>query len=88
MPLRGEVGEEFLPVVNDLPLKVLPIVEPGPTQIVIIDAKPQGPHQPQLGSHRDARAADAPRVVRDLRLIEHHVQLGRVPGGHGYGQTE
>ena len=72
----GRAALRALPIVDHLPGEVLPIVEPGPAKVVVVDAKPQRPHQPQLGSSRDARAADAARVVRDLRLVQHDVQPG------------
>ena len=74
MSAGRQCGCERVPIVDDLPREMLPIVEPGAAEVVIVDAKPQRPHQPQLGPDGHARAADAARVVGDLRLVQHDVQ--------------
>ena len=73
-----------MPVVDDFPLQVLPIVEARAAQIVVVEPKAQRPDQPQLGPGGHARAADAARVVRNLRLIEHDVQQRLVFGRFGH----
>ena len=71
---RGEPLGQRVPIVDGLPLQVLPIVEARAAQIVVVEPKAQRPHQPQLGPGGHARPAHAAGVVRNLRLIEHDVQ--------------
>src|SRR5262245_39841509 len=53
---------------------MLPVIEPRPPQVIIIDPKSQRPHQPQLRPDRDAGAADAAGVVRNLRLMQDNIE--------------
>ena len=62
---------------------MFPIIEPRPAKVIVVDAKAERPDQPQLGPHRHARAADAPSVVGNLRLVKDDVQQRFVVGGHG-----
>ena len=70
----AEPRPEGVPTVHRFPLQVLPVVESGPAQVVVIDAKAERSDEPQLGSEGDARAADVARVLRDLWLVEHDMQ--------------
>ena len=70
----GSAALELVPIVDDLPGEMLPIIEPGAAKVVVVDAKAERPHQPQLGPDRHARAADAARVVGNLRLVQDDVQ--------------
>jgi len=66
---------QVVPVIDDLPFKVFPVVEAGAAEVVVVDAEPERANEPELRADGDAGAADAARVVRDLRLVQHDVQL-------------
>src|SRR6478735_12030357 len=57
--LVGQGGLEFCPIIDDLPRKSFPVIEPRSAQVIIIDPKTEWPHKPQFRAHRDARSPDA-----------------------------
>src|SRR5687768_11884543 len=61
---------------------MFPVIQPGATKIVIVHAKTERPHEPQLGSNCNAGAANTARVVWYLRLVKHHVQERCVGNRH------
>lgn len=69
---------EGIPIVHNFPFKLLPIVEAGAAEVIVVYPKAERAHQPQLRPDGKARPADAPRVVRDLRLVENDVEQGIV----------
>ncbi len=83
VPMRfdGQLGDQCGPIVDDLPFKVLPIIEARPAEIGILGAKSERPHEPQFRPNGHAGPPDVAGVVMNLRLMEHDVQLGFV--GHG-----
>ena len=78
-----EGGRQFAPIIDHLPVKMLPVIEASPAEIVIIDAKTERPDEPELGADGHARAADTARVIRDFRLVEDDVEDGFVRVRHG-----
>ena len=62
------------PIVDHLPLEVLPVVQASPAEIVIVDPEAERTHEPQLGAGRHAGAADRTGIVRNLRLVQNNVQ--------------
>src|SRR5690349_19825813 len=42
--------------------------------MLFVEMKPEGTHQPELRSHRHARAADVAGVLRNVGLMQDHVQ--------------
>jgi hypothetical protein len=53
---------------------MIPVVEPGPTEIIIVEPEAERADEPELGSGGHARAADGTRVIGNLRLMENNVQ--------------
>ena len=51
-----------------MPFQMVPIVQPGTSQVMVIQPKSEGFDQPQHGPHRDAGAADIARVLGDLGM--------------------
>ena len=89
-----QLGEQRLggrnrrgPVVDHLPGEMLPIIEPGAAQIIVIEPKAERPDEPQLGPRGNARAAHAAGVVWNLGLIKHDVQQRLVGESRTYGSA-
>jgi hypothetical protein len=53
---------------------MLPVVQTGAAEIVVVDPKPKRSDHPELRPNGDARAADTPGVIRNLRLVQNDVQ--------------
>jgi hypothetical protein len=59
---------------------MLPIVHPGPPEVIIIDLKAKRPDEPKLGPNGYTSTADTSGVVRNLGLVQHNMQFGLVMG--------
>ena len=63
----------FIDVVDDAEIEVLPIVEPGPTDVAIIEQEAEGADQPKGRADRHAGSADRAGVAGDFRLDQDDV---------------
>lgn len=63
---------------------MLPVVESRAAKMLGVELKPQRPHQPQPGPRCQACAADIPRVLWNLGLVQYDVQQGS--SGQGIGR--
>ena len=45
---------EGRPIVDDFPLQIFPIVQARATEVIIVNSKPERPHEPQLRADRNA----------------------------------
>lgn len=79
--IRWDTRQKMIPGIGSFPLEVLPIVEPGPLQLLFVHSKSGRAYNPQFGIQGGAGPADIPRVLRNLRLVQNDVQ-DRF-GGHG-----
>ena len=71
---------ECFPMIHGFPLQMLPIVHPGPPEVVIIDLKAKRPDEPKLRPNGYASTADTSGVVRNLGLVQHNMQFRLVMG--------
>ena len=71
---------ECFPMIHGFPLQMLPIVHPGPPEMVIIDLKAKRPDEPKLGPNGYTSTADTSGVVRNLGLVQHNMQFWLVMG--------
>jgi len=55
---------------------MLPIVQAGSLQLLVVQAKTGRLYDPKLGIQSDARATNVPSVLRYLGLIKHNVESG------------
>ena len=62
------------PVIDHFPIQVLPVIEPGASQVAVVEAESQRAHQPQFGAQGHAGSADVAGVVGDFRLVKHNVE--------------
>ena len=80
-PIRWDLRQKMIPRIGSLPLKVLPIVETCPLQLLLVHSETSRANDPQFGIQCRAGAADIPRVLWNLGLVQNDVQ-DRI-GGHG-----
>ena len=66
-------------------VEVLPVVQPGPSEVAVVKVKTQRPHQPERRARGDAGPADRTGVGRDLGLDEDHVEGLAGAGASGSG---
>lgn len=70
-PLTGrERLLQVFPVINRLPMEMLPVIEPGPAKPFLVNPEPQRTNQPKLRSQCDAGPANRAGVWGNFRLIE------------------
>ena len=55
----------------------MPVIQARVAQFLVVGGEAHGPHQVQRRPGDGAGAGDVPRVLGDLRLYEHNVQLGQ-----------
>lgn len=77
--IRKGFGER-LPIRDVFHVEVLPVVEPGAAEPSFIEVESGGADDPKFGPDGDARATDVSRVLRDLRLVQDHMQRARTSG--------
>ncbi len=68
---------ELGPVVDRFPVEQGPVIHSGSAEVFGVEEEAERADQPQLGADRDTRAPDVSRVLRDVGLIEHHMQQWR-----------
>ena len=76
--------DEMFPTVDYFVLEVLPVIEAGPPQVVVVELETERANEPQFRPHCHAGSADASRIVGDLRLEKHDMQAWSI--GHGQGR--
>jgi hypothetical protein len=64
---------KMLPIIDDLPVQMLPVVEPGPPQPLFINPKTQGPHQPKFSPQGNAGSTNRPGIWCDFWLVQDNV---------------
>ena len=64
-------ADQVVPVVDHLPFQVLPVIEPGSLEIVVVGPKSERSDEPQFGGDRNAGSTHTAGVVGDLWLVEH-----------------
>ena len=76
----------MLPVVNDFPVEMLPIIEASPAKSLFVDSKAQRANQPKLGTEGDASATNGACIGGNFRLKKYdmqsrwHAVLRGIPG--------
>ena len=64
-------------MVDDLPVEVLPVVQPRAAESLFVDSKAERADKPEFGAERNTRPADRSGVGGDFRLMKDNVQAGR-----------
>ncbi len=77
-PSRSKLPQQVVPIDRVAEFQVLPIVEARAAQPGVIDTKPGGPDNPQLGAGGDTCPTDIASVLRNLGLVQDHVRGGHV----------
>ena len=58
---------------HKLDIEMLPIIQARAAKSLFIQLKPSRLNDPKLRADRYTRPADIPRILGNLRLIEHHM---------------
>src|SRR5512133_2876978 len=74
---RGGAGEEILPVLVVRGLELLPVVQAGPTQVIVAGVETQRMDQVEFRPVVHAEAADASGILRNLGLMQDDMEHGR-----------
>jgi uncharacterized protein YkwD len=64
------------PIVNDFPIEVVPIVQPGPANVAVVNKEAQGADEPQFRTGGYASAADIAGIEGNFRLVKDNVEDG------------
>ena len=70
----GQFLQERRPVVDSLPLEVLPVVQPCPSEMMVVQAKTERSNQPEFCPHGNTGTTNTSRIVRDFRFEEDDVK--------------
>ncbi len=88
----GERVDKRVPVVDDVPVEMFPIVESGAAHMLAVELKAQRPDEPKLRAQRDAGASEGTGVVGYLGLIENEMKRrfghGQILAGRGCETAE
>ena len=68
----------MIPGIDRLPLKVVPVIEAGAAEVVIVEFEAQRPHQPHLGAEGHAGSPHVASVGWNLGLVEDDMEGGVV----------
>ncbi len=66
-------GEHVVPGVDRFPVKMLPVVESSPLELLFVHTKTGRFDDPQLGAESDAASSDITCVLRYFRLVKDDV---------------
>ena len=69
-----ELAAQFGPVIDNLVIKMLPIVHRGSFQVLLVEAEAEGPNEPQLGTESNTCPSDVSCVLWNLGLKENAMQ--------------
>ncbi len=70
--------DQMIPVIDDLPFQMLPVIQPGPTERFFVNTKPQRSYQPELCFQCHAGPAYGSRVARNFRLMQNDIESGLI----------
>ena len=70
-----EAFAQLVPVVDDLPIQMLPIVQTSPAKRLLVDPKSQRTDEPQLCTQGDTGPTDRSRIGWNFRLVKNDVKI-------------
>ena len=74
----GKRRQQVVPGVDHFPLEVVPVVEAGAAEIVVVEFEAERPHQPHLGADSDAGPPHVAGVGWNFGLVKDDMEGGVV----------
>ena len=74
MAFRGDIFEQLIPGVDDLPFEMLPVVESCPPKMIVIKLEAEGTNKPEFCADSDTGSPDTSRIMGDFRFQKHNMQ--------------
>ena len=74
---RGKRRQQVVPGIDHLPLEILPIVEAGAAEVIVVELEPKRPDEPHFGADGDTGSPHVTGVGWNLGLVKDDME-GRV----------